>query len=97
MEHPSHRFASKLIGEREVIRQTTSTARGSASFFSNQPANTTTTTSEHYATESAVMASEIEQLADGAGFVKFASRPEWIRVQFPDLTQAKVAPAFVPR
>jgi type IV secretory pathway TraG/TraD family ATPase VirD4 len=91
------RFASKLIGVREVIRQTTSTARGSGSLFSKQAPHTTTTTSEQYATESAVMASEIEQLADGVGFIKFASQPEWIRVQFPDLAQEKVAPAFVPR
>jgi type IV secretory pathway TraG/TraD family ATPase VirD4 len=91
------RFASKLIGEREVIRQMTSTARGSPSIFSNQLPHKTVTTSEQHATESAVMASEIEQLADGAGFIKFASDPEWIRVRFPDFTQAKVAPAFVPR
>jgi hypothetical protein len=40
---------------------------------------------------------EIEQLADGVGFIKFASQPEWIRVQFPDLSQEQLAPAFVPR
>jgi hypothetical protein len=43
------------------------------------------------------MSSEIEQLADGVGFIKFASDPEWIRVRFPDFTEAKLAPAFVPR
>ncbi len=52
------RFASKLIGEREVIRQTKSTARGSPSIFSKQMPHTTTTTSEQHATECAVMASE---------------------------------------
>jgi type IV secretory pathway TraG/TraD family ATPase VirD4 len=91
------RFASKLIGEREVIRLSTSTARGSPAFFSTQMPHKTTTTSEHYATEAAVMASEIEQLGDGIGFIKFASQPEWSRVQFPDLRQDKVAAAFSPR
>jgi hypothetical protein len=55
------------------------------------------TKSEQYVTESAVLASEIEQLADGAAFIKFASQPEWIKVQFPDVSQEKVAPAFQPR
>ncbi len=91
------RFASKLIGEREVIRQTQSIARSSPSIFGNRTPSKTKTTSEHYATEAAVLPSEIEQLADGNGFVKFASQPEWRRVQFPDLKQTKVAAAFVPR
>jgi type IV secretory pathway TraG/TraD family ATPase VirD4 len=91
------RFASNLIGEREIIRQTTSTTRSSPALFSNQAAHKSTTASEQYATESAVLPSEIEQLGDRMGFVKFASRPAWLRVQFPDLSQEKIAPAFVPR
>jgi hypothetical protein len=42
----------------------------------------TVITNEQRATESAVMSSEIEQLADGVGFI---------------ITEAKLAPAFVPR
>jgi len=38
------------------------------------------TTSDHYVTEDAVMASEIEQLPDLNGFLKIASQPEWLRV-----------------
>jgi type IV secretory pathway TraG/TraD family ATPase VirD4 len=91
------RFASKLIGEREVIRLTTSTGRTSPSLFSNQHASKTTTLSEQYTTETAVMASEIEQLADGVGYVKLASQPEWFRAQFPDVRISKIAPAFVTR
>lgn len=90
------RFASKLIGEREIVRQVFSEARSSPGFFSSQGSHTTTTRSHQYATESAVMASEIEQLADGAGYLKFASHPEWFRVQFPDDRFPRVAPAFVP-
>ena len=36
-----------------------------------------------------------EQLVDGAGFIKLAFQPEWIRVKFPVVEQEKVAPAFV--
>jgi len=35
---------------------------------------------EQHVTEEAVMASEIEQLPDFAGYLKLASRPEWMRV-----------------
>jgi len=40
-------------------------------------------TSEQHVTELAVMASEIEQLPDLEGFLKFASRPEWMAVRVP--------------
>jgi Type IV secretion-system coupling protein DNA-binding domain len=38
-------------------------------------------TSTHHVTESAVLASEIEQHPDLSGFLKFASQPEWKRVR----------------
>ena len=38
-------------------------------------------TSQQTVTESAVLPSEIEQLPDLQGFLKFASQPEWRRVQ----------------
>src|SRR5450631_3441 len=34
-------------------------------------------TTQHHVTESAVLASEIEQLPDLQGYLKFASTPEW--------------------
>jgi hypothetical protein len=37
----------------------------------------TETSSDQHVTADAVMASEIEQLADLTGFLKVASRPEW--------------------
>jgi len=71
-------FASRLIGKREIIRRQVSESRppgfGGAS-------KRTETTSDHHVTEDAVMASEIEQLPDLAGFLKIASRPEWRRVR----------------
>ncbi len=39
------------------------------------------TTSHQHVTESAVLASEIEQLVDLEGFLKFASQPNWRRVK----------------
>jgi len=41
------------------------------------------TTSEQQLVEYAVLPSEIEQLPDLAGFLKFASRPAWMQVRFP--------------
>jgi len=43
-------------------------------------AHATRAVSEQHVTEEAVMASEIEQLPDFAGYLKLASRPEWMRV-----------------
>ncbi len=67
-------FASKLIGEREVIREQISRSRRPTEWMSTQ------TTSEHRVLEAAVLASEIEQLADLQGYLKFASTPQWRRV-----------------
>jgi hypothetical protein len=70
-------FASRLIGQREIVRAQTSY---SLPLGFGSTARATRTRSEHHAVEQAVMASEIEQLADLAGFLKVASRPEWQRV-----------------
>ena len=88
------RFASRLIGEREVVRLSQSRSRSSGGAL-----GTSTETeghSEQHATESAVMAAEIEQLPDRAGFLKFASQPAWMRVAFPVYEIPKVAEPFVP-
>jgi hypothetical protein len=39
------------------------------------------THSEHLSVESAVMGAQIEQLPDLAGYLKLASRPEWLSVR----------------
>ena len=72
------RFASKLIGEREYTREHTSESRGSG-FFSR--AQATKSTSIQHVTEAAVLPSQIEQLPDLEGYLKFASTPEWRRVR----------------
>jgi len=87
------RFASRLIGEREVLRVANSVSRSDSGFMS--PSHNTHGTSEHHATESAVMPAEIEQLPDRSGFLKFPSQPAWIRVSFPYFDVPKVAEPFV--
>jgi hypothetical protein len=67
-------FASKLIGQREVVHTTRSRTRASGAWRSS------TTTSQSIKIEPAVMASEIERLPDLQGFLKIASLPDWQRV-----------------
>ena len=68
------RFASGLIGEREVLRTAISRSRRPTEILPS------VTRAEHLSVESAVMSSEIEQLPDLAGYLKIASRREWLRV-----------------
>src|SRR5262249_8305427 len=67
-------FASRLIGERAVTRVTTSRSRRATEFLGS------TTQTQHPGIEAAVMGSEIEQLPDLHGYLKFASSPVWQRV-----------------
>jgi len=68
-------FASRLIGDREVIRVTTSRSRRATELLSSL------TQAEHLGVEPAVMGSQIEQLPDLTGYLKLASSPEWRRVK----------------
>ena len=69
------RFASGLIGEREIIREQITKSRRPNEWLASE------SIARHHVTESAVLASEIEQLPDLQGFLKFASQPEWKRVK----------------
>lgn len=71
------RFASKLIGEREILRE--QVTRNANAGILSEPQSISK--SIHHVTETAVMPSEIEQLLDLQGFLKFASSPEWRRVK----------------
>jgi type IV secretory pathway TraG/TraD family ATPase VirD4 len=73
-------FASRLIGEREVVRRqaTRGSDRAGAPFGGGL--RRSRSVSEQHVTEFAVMASEIEQLPDLAGFFKAASSPHWHRI-----------------
>ena len=72
------RFASKLIGEREVIRPTVSRTR-KGGFFA-EPGHSVSRGEQHV-TESAVLPAEVEQLPDLSGYLKFASHPAWLRIR----------------
>jgi type IV secretory pathway TraG/TraD family ATPase VirD4 len=75
-------FASRLIGEREIVRRITS--RGSdRSTWAARNARRSKNTSEQHVTELAVMPSELEQLPDLSGYLKTASSRQWLRVSFP--------------
>jgi hypothetical protein len=88
------RFASTLIGQREIARRTLSRSRRYGEMLGSS------TSSEHFSIEPAVMDSEIEQLPDLSGYLKFASQDHWRRVTVPaigDRTKARHAvPAYVP-
>jgi hypothetical protein len=74
-------FASRLIGEREVIRRHTSRGRDRESWFAARGARRSTSVSEQRVTEMAVLPSELEQLPDLTGYLKAASSPVWLRVK----------------
>jgi type IV secretory pathway TraG/TraD family ATPase VirD4 len=78
-------FASKLIGQREVMHTTRSRTRRSSEWRAS------TTTSEHLKIEPAIMASEIERLPDLEGYLKFASIPDWRRVRLTPVSCPTVA------
>jgi type IV secretory pathway TraG/TraD family ATPase VirD4 len=69
------RFASGLIGEREIIREQITKSHRPSEWRASE------SITEHHVTESAVLASEIEQLPDLSGFLKLASQPGWKRVR----------------
>jgi hypothetical protein len=87
------RFASTLIGQREVRRRVYSFSRRYTEFFGSS------THSEHTSAEPAVMDSEIEQIPDLCGYLKLTSRPEWLRVRLSPPSSVRTQPepcAFVP-
>jgi type IV secretory pathway TraG/TraD family ATPase VirD4 len=88
------RFASQLIGEREVVRLQESLTRNRTAILAGERSRSTTQ-AEHRVTESAVMASEIEALPDRAGYLKLASEPVWLKVEFPVYDLATGAKPFV--
>ena len=74
-------FASRLIGEREIIRHQTARARDLGQPLFARAPRRSTQVSELHAIEMAVMPSEIEQLADFTGYLKTACAPHWLLVR----------------
>jgi type IV secretory pathway TraG/TraD family ATPase VirD4 len=75
-------FASRLIGEREVIRRHTARGRDREGLFAARGARRSTNVSDSHVIESAVLPAELEQLPDFTGYLKSAASPEWLRVSF---------------
>ena len=75
-------FASRLIGEREVLRRQISRGRDRESAFFGRGARRSRSISDHHVTETAVLASELEQLPDLCGYLKAASSATWWKVNF---------------
>ena len=69
------RFASQLIGEREVLRTTVSRSRRPTEILDS------VSRTQHLSIETAVLPSEVEQLPDLAGYLKYAGDPTWARVR----------------
>ena len=85
------RFASTLIGHREVVRTSASSTRRFGELLRSR------TLSEQRYIEPAVMDAEIEQLPDLAGYLKFASHPQWLRVRLNAPAECRPrAPAAAP-
>ncbi len=75
-------FASRLIGEREILRRQVSRGSDREAVFSARGSRRSKSTSEQHVTEAAVMPSQIEQLPDFCGYFKGATSRAWLRVSF---------------
>jgi type IV secretory pathway TraG/TraD family ATPase VirD4 len=73
--------ASRLIGEREVMRRQTSRGREREGLFTSRGTRRSLQVNEQQVIEHAVLASELEQLPDLNGYLKTASSRSWARVR----------------
>lgn len=85
-------FASKLIGEREVLRNQISRGSDRETAFSKGGGRRSRNVSVQHVIEPAVLPSEIEQLADLSGFFKPASSPFWLRTRFGPWERMRASP-----
>jgi type IV secretory pathway TraG/TraD family ATPase VirD4 len=75
-------FASRLIGDREIVRKQVSKGSDLGSGFPPFGGRRSKSVGEQYVTEAAVLPSQIEQLPDFCGYLKLASSGEWLKVRF---------------
>jgi type IV secretory pathway TraG/TraD family ATPase VirD4 len=73
-------FASRLIGEREVVRRQITRGREREGLFTASSSRRSTQVSSQHVTEMALMPSELEQLPDLTGYLKLSSARTWIQV-----------------
>jgi type IV secretory pathway TraG/TraD family ATPase VirD4 len=78
-------FAARLIGEREVLRRHSTRGRDHQGLLAARALRRSVQISEQPQLESAVLASELEQLPDLTGYLKTAASGSWRRVRLaPD-------------
>jgi type IV secretory pathway TraG/TraD family ATPase VirD4 len=75
-------FASRLIGDREILRPQVSRGSDRESAFSARGARRSRSVTLQHVTEAGVMPSELEQLPDLCGYLKRASTAGWLKVAF---------------
>jgi type IV secretory pathway TraG/TraD family ATPase VirD4 len=75
-------FASRLIGDREILRRQVSRGKDRESAFSTKGGRRSRSITEQHVTEPAVMPSELEKLPDLSGYLKSASASVWLKVAF---------------
>jgi hypothetical protein len=75
-------FASRLIGDREVLRRQISRGRDRDGGLSARGTRRSHNVTEQHVSEPAVMPSELEQLPDLCGYFKSASSRSWRKVAF---------------
>lgn len=92
-------YFSKEIGDREVVRLVTSQNAGASQGerWDSGSQSQGTSTSEQYATERTVLASQITGLSNLHGFLKRVNRPEWMRVEVPYVSMPDYLPAYEAR
>ena len=73
-------FASRLIGEREIVRRQVSRGNDRESIFASRGARRSRSVTDQHVTEMAVLPSELEQLPDFCGYFKRASSAQWLKV-----------------
>jgi type IV secretory pathway TraG/TraD family ATPase VirD4 len=78
----SSQFASRLIGDREILRRQISRGSDRESIFSVKGARRSRNVTEQHVIEAAVLPSELEQLPDLTGYLKRASSAEWMKISF---------------
>ncbi len=73
-------FASRLIGDREILRQQTSRGRDREGLIAAGGHRRSTQTTVQQITEAAILPSQLEQLPDLVGYLKTASARRWRRI-----------------
>jgi type IV secretory pathway TraG/TraD family ATPase VirD4 len=75
-------FASRLIGDREILRRQVSRGSDREAALASRGARRSRSIVEQHTTEPAVMPSELEKLPDLCGYLKTASSSRWLKVSF---------------